>query len=47
MSLIFIKKSLKLNWILLFTDNVIDIYQKITETKLDLTIEEEGEEEKK
>ena len=29
------------------TDNVIDIYQKITETKLDLTIEEEGEEEKK
>jgi len=29
------------------TDNVIDIYQKITDTKLDLTIEEEGEEEKK
>ena len=29
------------------TDNVIDIYQKITETKFDLTIEEEGEEEKK
>ena len=29
------------------TDNVIDIYQKITETKLDLTIQEEGEEEKK
>jgi Rab GDP dissociation inhibitor len=29
------------------TDNVIDIYQKITGTKLDLTIEEEGEEEKK
>ena len=29
------------------TDNVIDIYEKITESKLDLTIEEEGEEEKK
>ena len=29
------------------TDNVIDIYQKITDTKLDLTIEEEGEEKKK
>ena len=29
------------------TDNVIKIKQKITETKLDLTIEEEGEEEKK
>lgn len=28
------------------TDNVIDIYEKITESKLDLTIEEEGEEEK-
>ena len=29
------------------TDNVIDIYEKITASKLDLTIEEEGEEEKK
>ena len=29
------------------TDNVIDIYEKITGTKLDLTIEPEGEEEKK
>ena len=29
------------------TDNVIDIYEKITGAKLDLTIEEEGEEEKK
>ena len=29
------------------TDNVIDIYEKITGAKLDLNIEEEGEEEKK
>ena len=29
------------------TDNVIDIYQKITGAQLDLNIEEEGEEEKK
>ena len=29
------------------TDNVIDIYEKITGTKLDLTIEPEGEEETK
>ena len=29
------------------TDNVIDIYEKITGTKLDLTIEPEPEEEKK